>query len=147
MDNEKIKLEINVPKKEYKKIKEYIDHIANSKKIDKLLHDDISIENFIIGSIRREIENIENLNEVFCELKTRGYVRPIKLKTNFKEILKTMGLKQLDLESMTGIGGSDISNYMNDRRLMSLDHFLRIWIALGCPNIDRIFYVENKRKK
>jgi len=143
---EYVKMEIYFPKEDYDTIEEYINHVSSVKRIDKLLHEDITIKDFIIGATRREIENVKNINEVFCELKYRGYVRPIKLKNNFKDILKSMGLKQLDLEDMTGIGNSDISGIVNNRKIISLDHFLRIWIALGCPDISKIFYVENKRE-
>lgn len=146
MNEKKIRLEINLPHEDYEQIKKYVDNYNENIIISKNLCDYGTVENFVIGSIKNEINTIKNMNEVFCELKTRGYIRPIKLKNNFKEILKNMNLKQLELEEMTGIGSSDISNYMNNRKLFSFDHFMRIWISLGCPDITEIFYVDGNKK-
>lgn len=100
------------------------------------------IETFIKGAVIREIEKIETYNDIFCELKTKGLLKPLNLKNKVKSILKRMNLKQLDLSEMTGVDSSDLSMYLNNRRPMSLEVFLRIWISLGCPPIEEIFYTD-----
>jgi len=144
MNDKKIKLEINIDYEDYLKINGFVDNYNKEIELNKKLYEHGTVHDFIVGSIKNEIEKIKSHDEVFCELKTKGFVRPIKLKNNLKEILKTMGLKQIDLEDMTRITNSDINNIVNNRKIMSLDHFLRIWICLGCPDIDKVFYVDRK---
>lgn len=102
----------------------------------------INIDDFIKGAIAREIEKIETYNDIFCELKMRGLLKPLNLKNNFKKVLSNLNLKQLDLSELTGIDTSDLSMYLNNRRPMSLEIFLRIWIVLGCPPIHEVLFVE-----
>lgn len=136
------KIEINLSKEEYEQINKYVTLYNSYEQVKKRFNLHGTIEDFIKGSIRRELKCIENHDQVFCELKTKGYIRPVNIKTRFREIMKEMGLKQIEIEDMTGIGGNDISGYMNNRKKFSLDHFLRIWIVLGCPDITELLYVE-----
>lgn len=106
----------------------------------------VTIQNFIKGSVKKEIERLEIINEIFCELKTKPLRSPKKIKNNFKEILKLSGLKQQDLSDLTGISNSELSIVLNNKRFISMEYFLLIWTSLGCPPIEKCFYIENSNK-
>lgn len=63
------------------------------------------------------------------------------LKNRFKEIMKQKGIKAVQIHRDTGISESNLSQVLNNKNQnMSLDYFLRIWIALDCPPIGDCLY-------
>lgn len=98
-----------------------------------------SIEDFIIGCVYHYIKTIESKNTI-SGLSDLG--KPFKLKNRFKEILKEKGISQKQLSDMTQIKAGNISQILNNNNQPSLDYFLRLWIALDYPRIDRCLYRE-----
>lgn len=92
-----------------------------------------TIEEFIKGST---IQNLKWLKaeEISAGLDDLG--KPYRLKNNFKEIVKRKGWTQKQLADATNIDPSNISITLSNRSQPSLDYFLRIWIALGCPPLN-----------
>jgi transcriptional regulator with XRE-family HTH domain len=50
--------------------------------------------------------------------------------------LKGKGWNQKMLAEKTNIDPANVSIILNNRSQPSLDYFLRLWIALGCPPIN-----------
>jgi DNA-binding Xre family transcriptional regulator len=66
------------------------------------------------------------------------------IKNRFKEIMKQKGIKAVQIHRDTGISESNLSQLLNNKNLnMTLDSFLRIWIALDCPPIADCLYRED----
>ncbi|WP_078429364.1 helix-turn-helix domain-containing protein [Alkalihalobacterium alkalinitrilicum] len=109
--------------------------------------EEFALEDFIKGSVHNELDRMELINEIFCELKTKPLRSPKNVKNKFKEQLKILGLKQQDLSEMTGISNSELSIVLNNKRFISMEYFLLIWISLGCPPIEKCFELEKVEKK
>lgn len=72
--------------------------------------------------------------------------QPYAIKNRFKEIMKQKNIKQVQIHRDTGISESNLSQLLNNKNpTMTLDSFLRIWIALDCPPIADCLYRENIR--
>lgn len=65
------------------------------------------------------------------------------LKNRIQEIIDKLNLKQKDLVELTGIDKANISIILNNHSQPSMDYFIRIWLALDCPNIEDMFYYED----
>ncbi|WP_338472734.1 helix-turn-helix transcriptional regulator [Niallia sp. XMNu-256] len=86
----------------------------------------------------------EEVNSLRSLIFQPGIEKPYALKNRFKEIMKQIGLKAVDLHRDTDISESNLSQILNNKNQnMSLDYFLRIWFALGCPPIGECLYREN----
>ncbi|WP_394237496.1 helix-turn-helix domain-containing protein [Niallia oryzisoli] len=73
--------------------------------------------------------------------------KPYAIKNRFKEIMKQKGIKAVQIHRDTGISESNLSQLLNNKNLnMTLDSFLRIWLALDCPPIADCLYRENLEK-
>lgn len=99
----------------------------------------IQIQDFIAGLIVDFIEEMEN-QDVTAGIDDLG--KPYRLKNRFKEIATSKGLTQQQMSEITGIDPSNISVIFRNKNQPSLDYFLRIWIALGCPSISSCLYRE-----
>ena len=54
--------------------------------------------------------------------------------------MKQKRIKAVEIHRSTGISESNLSQLLNNKNLnMTLDSFLRIWLALDCPPIARLF--------
>lgn len=98
-----------------------------------------NIEEFVTGCTIRSLEEIRNQNLL------AGYDdlgKPYRLKNRLKEYVKKRGMLQKDLAAKTGIDEGNISTMLNNKFQPSLDYFLRVWIALGCPPLNEILYRE-----
>jgi transcriptional regulator with XRE-family HTH domain len=56
--------------------------------------------------------------------------------------MESKGLRGKDLSELTNIHAGNISIILSNRSQPSLDYFLRIWIALGCPPLNQCLYRE-----
>lgn len=66
------------------------------------------------------------------------------IKNRFKEIMLQKGIKQVKIHQDTGISESNLSQILNNKNLnITLDSFLRIWMALGCPPIADCLYRDD----
>ncbi|MED1863256.1 helix-turn-helix domain-containing protein [Fictibacillus nanhaiensis] len=145
MEKERISIELGFDKEVIEKINNFIQFINTYHKIYK--NEDWkkgALENFIRGSVNREIEKIENLNP-----KLTGINKKIPkgvLKNRIKEIMKEKKIKQLEMASITGIDRSNISLIMNNHVQPTSDHLIRIHAALNFPPLDEMFYREESDK-
>ena len=66
------------------------------------------------------------------------------IKNQFKEIMRQKRVKAVKIHRDTGISESNLSQILNNKNInMTLDSFLRIWLALDCPPIGDCLYREN----
>ena len=100
-----------------------------------------SIEDFILGSALHYLKEIK-VQDVLAGNDDLG--KPYRLKNRIKDYLRAMGMKQKDLAALTEIDEANISIIVNNKSQPSLDYFLRIWIALKCPQLDQILYREKE---
>jgi DNA-binding Xre family transcriptional regulator len=96
-----------------------------------------TIEEFVTGSVIQVLKWIKN-EELSAGFDDLG--KPYRLKNNFKQILKQKGWNQKMLSDKASIDPSNISIILANRSQPSLDYFLRIWIALGCPPLTDCLY-------
>lgn len=99
------------------------------------------LDSFIIGCIVHYLKDIKK-QDVLAGYDDLG--KPYRLKNRLKEYLKKRGMLQKDLAAKTEIDEGNISSILNNKNQPSTDYFLRIWIALGCPALDEIFYREKE---
>jgi DNA-binding Xre family transcriptional regulator len=93
-----------------------------------------NVEEFVTGSVIQMLKWLKS-EELSAGLDDLG--KPYRLKNHFKEILKRKGWTQKQLAEKTNIDPANISITLSNRSQPSLDYFLRIWIALGCPPINK----------
>lgn len=104
--------------------------------------EEFTLADFIKGSVYNELDRMELINEIFCELKSKPLRSPKRLKNNFKKQLKLLGMKQQDLSDITGISNSELSIVLNNKRFISMEYFLLIWVSLGCPPVEKCFELK-----
>jgi DNA-binding Xre family transcriptional regulator len=93
-----------------------------------------NVEEFVTGSVIQMLKWLKS-EELSAGLDDLG--KPYRLKNHFKEILKRKGWSQKMLAEKTNIDPSNISIILSNRSQPSLDYFLRIWIALECPPLNK----------
>ncbi len=89
----------------------------------------------------RKIDVLYNnvISDKKYKLKNNG-----NLQNRLKEMIKDEGMKQKDICDMTGIDPGSLSNILSNRNQPSMDYFLRIWVVLGCPPIEDVFYRDGE---
>jgi len=100
-------------------------------------YDHKSIEEFIVGCVcfyLRQLKHQVDLSGI------NDLGRPYRLQNNLKEYMDKRGIIPAELAKQTGIGASNISLILKNKNQPSLDYFLRIWMALGCPELSKILY-------
>jgi DNA-binding Xre family transcriptional regulator len=135
----------------YKKFKIYL-HDEDLKEIEKILHyrnskimaldvdkKSRTVEEFVKGCVNYYLKQVKNQEEL-AGIDDLG--KPYRLKNRFKEIMESKGLRGKDLSELTNIHAGNISIILSNRSQPSLDYFLRIWIALGCPPLNQCLYRE-----
>ncbi len=125
-------------------------------KIQKL----VDLENFLNGSIsneNRRVYTVEdfikgatmlNLNS-FSEPESLLYLsgineknKNIRYHTRFKEIAEELGISQRAISKITGINPSNLNQILNNTTKSNprLDTFIKIWLVLGCPQLQKCIY-------
>jgi DNA-binding XRE family transcriptional regulator len=95
------------------------------------------LSDFIKGLVIDYFDQIENESQI------SGYDdlgKPFRLMNRFKEIANKKGISQKQMAEMTNIDPSNISYIWRNRNQPSLDYFLRIWIALDYPPLNKCLY-------
>ena len=102
----------------------------------------IQVSDFIKGIIEHFFDGIDNETQIsgFDDLG-----KPYRLMNRFKEIATKKGISQKQMSELTGIDPSNISYIWRNRNQPSLDYFLRIWIALGYPPLNKCLYRESEK--
>lgn len=143
MENNKIKINIEFDIETLNTVHKFVNWANLDEKFEKVRRSEYTIEDFIRGAVSREIERQKIHDEIFCEIKTKGLRKPkSKIRNNFKGIMKQLGIKQLELSELTGITESELSLALNNKRPLSFEYFMLIWTSLGCPAIEKCFYLE-----
>lgn len=134
---------------DFKKVSFFL-HDEMYKEIEKILHyrnsrimaldldkKSRSVEEFVKGCVTYYLKQVKG-QEQLAGIDELG--KPYKLKNRFREITERKGLRGKDLAEMTNIHAGNISIVFSNRSQPSLDYFLRIWIALGCPPLNECLY-------
>jgi DNA-binding Xre family transcriptional regulator len=100
-----------------------------------------SVQDFAKGCFNHYLKEIR-IQEELAGVDDLG--KPYRLRNHFKEILKKKGWSQKQLAEATNIDPSNISITLSNRSQPSLDYFLRIWIALGCPPLNECLSREKE---
>jgi len=118
-----------------------IETIVHYKKVKDILYIDQntprSIEEFITGSVITHIKLIKHQLDL-SGLSDLG--KPYRLQNTIKDYMDKKGISQQMLAEKSGISPSNISLIVKNKNQPSLDYFLRIWIALECPPLNKILY-------
>ncbi|MGM7720517.1 helix-turn-helix transcriptional regulator [Metabacillus sp. Hm71] len=97
-------------------------------------------EDFIKSAINHYINRLMTIHSFVISEETYKLNSNSKLKNTIKEYMIGQQMKQKDIAALTGIEPGALSNILSNRNQPSMDYFLRIWIALGCPPIEELFY-------
>lgn len=100
-------------------------------------HDEIIKDAIMYYLKKTEQIHSHVVNGKALELKTN------KVKNNLKEIMIDLGMSQKQLSELTDIDQANISLILSNKSQPKMDSFLRIWVVLGCPPIEDIFYRDN----
>lgn len=68
------------------------------------------------------------------------------INNRFKKIADRKGMKQVDIINLTGINKTNLSQIFNNVYQPRIDAFIRIWVALECPPLDEVIYLERNQK-
>lgn len=131
------KISIFLNEEYYKEIIDIIEYRNKRVQFDKENKKVTSIEEFITGSVIQVLKWLKD-EDSFAGLDDLG--KPYRLQNNFKNILHEKRMRAKDLAELTNIHPGNISIILNNRNQPSLDYFLRIWIALGCPPLNECLY-------
>jgi DNA-binding XRE family transcriptional regulator len=120
-----------------------IENLTKYKNIDntiiKNVNEEFNVEDFILGTVYHYLKTIEFKTE-YEGVEKLVTSRPLRNK--FKEIAEKKNINQRQMAELTGIDPAGISHVFRNRNQPSLDAFLRIWVALGCPPLNKCLYRE-----
>ncbi len=124
-----------------KDIAEDIRKIVEYKNLKDLLFEGkgsyVNMEEFVIGCVCYYLRQIKGT----IDLSGISKLNSSKLLQNrLSELLEQKRMTQVQLSEQTGIAPSNINNYIKNKNQPSLDHFLKLWITLGCPPLDWLLY-------
>ena len=80
----------------------------------------------------------------FHDIEKSVYSGEGKIKNRFKDISKGIDMKQKELASLSQIDDATISLILTIRNQPTIDSFLKIWVVLGMPPLEEIFYREKE---
>lgn len=131
------KITIFLNEQHYKEITDIIEYRNKRVQFDKEDKKVSSIEEFITGSVIQVLKWLKD-EDSFAGIDDLG--KPYRLQNDFKKIMLKKGMRGKDLADTTNIHHGNISTILNNKNQPSLDYFLRIWIALGCPPLNECLY-------
>jgi hypothetical protein len=138
--DEKIKINIHLRKDTVEKINKIVNYKNLKTELIRLNETQIhTMEDFITGCVNYYMKQLANREE-YAGMDDLG--KPYRLKNNFKNLLKSKGWKQKDLADITNIDPANISIILSNRSQPSLDYFLRLWVAFGCPPLNKVLERE-----
>jgi DNA-binding XRE family transcriptional regulator len=138
--DEKIKINIHLKKDTVEKINKIVNYKNLKTELIHLNETQIhTMEDFITGCVNYYMKQLANREE-YAGMDDLG--KPYRLKNNFKKLLKSKGWKQKDLADITNIDPANISIILSNRSQPSLDYFLRLWVAFGCPPLNKVLERE-----
>lgn len=146
---EKIKVTVHFEKETLETVQKLVNYKNLKTELiqqnEKQIH---TVEDFVTGCVNYYLKQISNREE-YAGMDDLG--KPYRLRNNFKQLLKSKGWSQKDLADMTNIDPSNISIILSNRSQPSTDYFLRLWVAFGCPPLNRVLErvkdADEKKKK
>lgn len=109
--------------------------VYNNKFKNPKLPQDYNVEDFVTACVNVQIDLI---NTYYQHHEVVSSDKKYEVRNKFKSYMDIIDVKQKDLIEMTGINKSSVSQILSNKIQPSLETFLRIWIALGCPKLDEI---------
>lgn len=134
------KIEIEIRDETFQQIKDFVDFYNLKNKFFSKEPDYMTIENFIKGSIIRQLNEMDALLD-FAYV-SEGVQHNRKLKNRFKELFDFHGIKATQISELTGIESSTLSNIFHNKTPMSLENFMKLWTLLNNPPIRTVLYRE-----
>ncbi|MDT0160298.1 helix-turn-helix transcriptional regulator [Bacillus sp. AG4(2022)] len=124
-----------------KDIVDDIRKIVEYKNLKDFLFDDedsyVNVEEFVIGCVCYYLRQIKGT----IDLSGISMINSNEILQNrLHELLEQKRMTQLQLSEQTGIAPSNINNYIKNKNQPSLEHFMRIWITLGCPPLNWLLH-------
>jgi len=129
-----MELTINIDDKSFLELEKLRRYYKIGKEL-KGIEDEVSLEEYINSVIKMYLSWIKGKPE--SVVKSDQWI----IKTHFKSIFDSQNRNQTDVSKLTGLSSSTLSNIWNGS-VPSLENFLRLWIALGKPNIETLFTIE-----
>lgn len=139
----KFTIEANVKQETIKRIDEIIKYGEFRKKYAPDFDFPSTAEDVMKAALHEYFHKIDVLysnviGDKLYKLKGNGTLR-----NKLRSVIKDAGYKQKDIADLTGIDQGALSNILSNRNQPSMDYFLRIWVVLGCPPIEHIFYRDS----
>ncbi|MDC3424236.1 helix-turn-helix transcriptional regulator [Aquibacillus sp. 3ASR75-11] len=142
---DKVQFTVEVTKETAASIQEIVNHQNmrlkfGSRKGDKITEEDVikaALSDYL--DLFNSSKNVKSLLSIILE--QEGF-SSYHIKNRFKEIMKRKGLQQVDIVNMTGISKTNISQIFNNKYPPGLDLFFRIWVALDCPPLNEVIYLD-----
>ena len=133
---------VNVNKELYEKVRDVIGYSKSMKMINNkdLPITDEEVINSALFYYFQKMETVLGLHTI----EKSKYTCEGKVKNRFKEMVKEAGIKQRELANLTGIDDASISQILSNRNQPTIDNFLKMWIVLGSPPIEEVFYRERE---
>jgi len=141
MENDKKEITILLPSKTVEQIQQIIrlENALNSMRSKEHRQLTYDIEDFITGCVNKQLAHIDMARDL-AKYEELGNAR--KLKNRIKEVAESKGWNQKGLVEVTGINKGTMSTIFSNAHQPTSDYLLRIWIALGCPPLQELFYRE-----
>lgn len=137
------KIEIKLREETIQKIQELVD-LENylNKKFTNKNKRKYTVEDFIKGSIMINLSSFENPKSLLYLSGLHENNTEIRYHNRFKELAQELGISQKSISEITGIHPSNLNQIFNNTMKSNprLDTFLKIWIVLGCPPIQKCIY-------
>jgi len=129
-----MELTINIDDKSFMELEKLRRYYKIGKEL-KGKEDEVSLEEYINSVIKIYLSWIRGKPQ--SVIKNDQWI----INTHFKSIFAAQGRNQTDVSKLTGLSSSTLSNIWNGS-VPSLENFLRLWIALGKPNIETLITIE-----
>jgi hypothetical protein len=135
-----VKFTIEFSKERVKQIHDALNFtIYNNKFKNPNLPQDYNIEDFITACVNVQIDLI---NTYYQHPEVVSSDKKFRIKNKFKEFMDEHGIKQKDISEMTGIHKANISTFLSNQKQPSIESFIRLWVAFGCPQIHEVLVRE-----
>ncbi len=141
MENQKIKVEIELNPETIKEIEDIVQYMNLAHKYTGAFYEGVSTEDIIKAAIYYYIE----VSTYFKQFDEGMSKESIQILNNFKEIMQSRNLKQIELSKRTGIDKATLSAILNNHNQPNLLNFLKLIAVLRTP-VERAITVNKEEK-
>jgi DNA-binding Xre family transcriptional regulator len=139
-----MQVNINLNEDDLAHIKDLIKYVEVR---DSLAEGEVSIEELILGFIRKGLETAKS--HAAIDRRREGLIKEglsnIQVKNLFKPIAADKRIYQTQIHEMTGITKKTVNEAFNNKGNMSMNSFIKIWLALGCPEFDDCIQINAQK--